>query len=177
MDDLTLLNYWDGLPIGRENAATYTQLCARWKKDERTVRSILHELSSFDNGDDYILIRSGKGKGFYKTDDAEEIKAFKAECLKKGRSVFAPVKKINRILSTNTRQYVFGNNLRVIRERCGMKQGEVCAAMQLVDPHFDKPMLSRMENSVCFPTPLQLATLSMIYRCDPNELLDTDIYF
>lgn len=177
MNNIKFEMYWSELPIGRENAATYEELCARWNKREREVRSLLHDLSAFDNGDDYILIRSGKGKGFYKTDDPEEIAAYRNECLNKGRSVFAPVRKINRVLRANTTQYSFNNNLRVIREGLGLKQADVCNVMQLVDAHFDVPMLSKMENGVCLPTPFQLVTLAEIYRCAPRDLIDTDEFF
>ena len=177
MNEMTLEIYWSEIPVGRANAVTYTELCAWWGKDERSVRSILHELSSFDNGDNYILIRSGKAKGFYKTDEAEEIEAYKRECLNKGRSVFAPVKKINRVLRVNREQFSIENNLRVMREGLGMKQSDVCETMRNIDPHFDKPMLSKMENGICYPTPLQLAALAEIYRCAPHDLINTEIYF
>lgn len=169
--------YWSELPVGRKNAESYAELCAKWGKDERSVRSILHDLSEYDNGDDYILIRSSKGKGFYKTDDAEEIIAYKQECLNKGRSVFAPVRKINRVLRANTTQYSFENNLRIMREGLGLKQSDVCNVMQLVDASFDVPMLSKMENGACLPTPYQLLTLAEIYRCAPRDLIDTDAFY
>lgn len=177
MDEMTLEKYWSELPIGRENAATYEKLCARWNKRERDVRSLLHELSAFDNGDDYILIRSSKGKGFYRTDDAEEIIAYKQECLSKGKSVFAPVRKCNRVLRANKTQYSFVNNLRVVREGLAMKQSDVVWAMKDIDPHFDKPMLSRMENSYCIPTPQQLSALSAIYGCAPRDLINAEEFF
>ncbi len=93
--------YYNQIPIGKANAVDYPKLCAMWKVSIRTVRAILHELSLYDNGDDYVLIRSSKTKGFYKTDDKDEIAAYRKECLNKGRSVFAPVKKCNRILKGN----------------------------------------------------------------------------
>lgn len=69
---------------------------------------ILQELSKYDNGDDYILIRSAhNGGGFYRTIakvDIEAIEAFKRECLHKGRSLFAPIKKINRVLGIDETQ-------------------------------------------------------------------------
>ena len=177
MNKIKFEMYWSELPIGRENAATYEELCVRWNKRERDVRSLLHDLSAYDNGDDYILIRSGKRKGFYKTDDPEEIAAYRSECLNKGRSVFAPVRKINRVLRANKTQYSFQNNLRVIREGLGLKQADVCNVMQLVDSHFDIPMLSKMENGVCMPTPLQLVTLAELYRCAPRDLIDAEDFF
>ena len=60
--------YWDDIPNVKEEAVTYAELTMWWNTNEREVRRILHELSCYDNGDNYILIRSGQNKGFYKTD-------------------------------------------------------------------------------------------------------------
>lgn len=98
MDKQMLEVYWSQLPTGKENAVDYPTLCRMWSKKERAVREILHALSRYDNGDDLVLIRSSKTRGFYKTGDLEEIKAYRRECLNKGRSVFAPVRKCNRII-------------------------------------------------------------------------------
>ena len=169
-----LNKFWQDIPAGRENALTYAELCELWQCTERAARAILHELSLYDNGDDYILIRSGKCKGFYKTDNPEEMQAYKRECLNKGRSVFAPVKKINRVLNVNVDQYSFINNLRVIRESKGLKQGQVCQMIQdrTHDTVFDKPLLSKMENGVVLPTPKHVALLAQIYGVEPFELID-----
>ena len=102
--------YWEEIPIGRENAVTYDDLRDKWNKDKRTVRRILHDLSCIDTGDNYVLIRSGKSRGFYKTDDLDEIAAYRKECLNKGRSIFAPVKKCNRILNANGDQMEMFNS-------------------------------------------------------------------
>ena len=97
--------YWDQIPIGRGNAAKYWQLMTAWNTCERQTRKILHELSVFDSGDDYILIRSAqRGGGFYRTTAKNEIEAFKRECLHKGRSLFAPIRKINRVLGIDETQ-------------------------------------------------------------------------
>lgn len=98
--------YWKQIPIGRENALTYPMICSMWNCSERTARQILHELSSYDNGDPYILIRSSSSKGFYRTNDSTEIERYRHECLRKGRSIFAPVRKCNRILSIDDSQLV-----------------------------------------------------------------------
>ena len=169
--------YWHDIPTGKENAIAYPVLCSLWGCSERKARERLHELSHFDNGDNYILIRSSNGKGFYKTDNEEEIKAYKRECLNKGRSIFAPIKKINRVLNANTEQYSFDNNLRVVRESKGMKQNEVCKLMKRHGAKVDKSLLSKIENSVVLPTPLQITLLSQIYGVEPLELLDVNLYY
>lgn len=175
-DEMILEVYWSELPTGKENAVDYPSLCLMWRMTERAVRNILHELSSYDNGDDFVLIRSGKTKGFYKTDDKAEIAAYRKECLNKGRSVFAPVRKCNRILRTDTKQFEMFNNLRVVREGLGMRQVAVCRQMREIDKGFDVPLLSKMENGVCLPTFTQLAKLAEIYGVEPSELVRADLH-
>lgn len=99
-----LLYYWNCIPVGKENAITYPELCIMWNCNERQVRYILHELSYNDNGDNMILIRSSHGKGFYKTDNAEEIEKYKKECINRAKHTFAPLRKINRVLNVNDMQ-------------------------------------------------------------------------
>lgn len=177
MDEHKLELYWNDIPVGRENAITYTELIAKWNESERCVRLILHELSSFDNGDDYVLIRSARTKGFYRTDDLVEIRAYKQECLNKGRSLFAPIKKINRVINANTDQFNIQNNMRLMRESKGLKQAEVCNKLKQYERAIDKSMLSKMENGVCLPTPTQLVLMARIYDCEPYELINGDLYY
>ncbi len=166
--------YWSCIPVGKENAVTYSTLCAMWGKDRRTVREILHNLSLYDNGDNYILIRSSKdGGGFYKTDDQAELIAFKKECLNKGRSNFAPVKKINRVLNAQFEdlQEALFNNLRAARIQSGLKQDEVVERLRAFKECIDVPMLSRFENGQCLPTPSMLRKMAQIYRMQPEDLI------
>lgn len=169
--------FWNDIPTERKEAVTYAVLQMWWGLNEREVRRALHELSGYDNGDNYVLIRSGRCKGFYKTDDESEITAYKRECLNKGRSVFAPIKKINRILKANTTQFSLVNNLRVVRESLKIKQKDVCAFMKDFDAAFNEPMLSKMENGACLPTPFQLLKLSEFYGCDPADLVKSELYY
>lgn len=98
--------YWDCIPTNKENAISYGRLCSLWNCDKRRVRSILHNLSMYDE-DDYILIRSSQNKGFYKTLDRPEIIAYRQECLNRGKRTFAPIKKINRVLADEEGQIDF----------------------------------------------------------------------
>lgn len=173
MTNQSLEMFWNEIPIGKENALTYTDIYLQWGVTPRKARAILHELSLYDSGDDFILIRSSKNKGFYRTDDKAEMEAYKRECLAKGRSIFAPIKKINRVLNENVEQYSLINNLRVVRETCGLTQAEVCEKVN--DIGLDKFLLSKMENNICLPTDYQLRRLAQIYGCTAHELIDSSI--
>ena len=164
------LTYWESIPIDEQNAVSYEVLCAKWGVSERKARQILHNLSSMDNGDDYILIRSSSAKGFFRTSDRDKIEKYKRECLNKGRSNLAPVKKINRVLNAEEIQQSFFNNLRVIRENKGMKQKEVCQAIGGIDVS----LLSRMENGVVLPTPQVLCKLARLYGVRVRDLIMAD---
>lgn len=177
MEKMMLECYWSEIPVGKANAVTYPELMIMWNRKERDVRMILHELSAFDNGDDYILIRSAqKGGGFYRTDNPADIKAYREECLAKGRSTFAPVKKINRVLNNDSEQINMVNNLRTMREAAGMKQTEVCDIMKHFDSAFDVPLLSKMENGVCIPTLIQCRKLAEIYKCESKDLISYEYF-
>lgn len=165
--------YWDSIPVGMKNAVSYDYLCSLWGNNKRTVRRILHELSKWDNGDNYILIRSGHGKGFYKTDNEAELIAYRKECLNKGRSNFAPIKKINRVLKGNQEAFQISvfNNMKSVRISLGMSQPDVCKAMKERGCRIDVPTLSKMENGVFLPNPHYLSELAKIYSVEPRELL------
>ena len=172
-----LETYWASLPVGKENAISYAQLERRWGMSERRVRAMLADLSRFDNGDNYILIRSSAGRGFYLTDDPATIAAYKRECRSRAVKTFAPLKKINRVLSDvqpDAINYSFTNNLKLIRKDRGMRQEDVCDLMRVVDPSFDKIKLSRLENGYAMPTPAQLHALARIYGCEPSELVEVE---
>ena len=176
IDESKLELYWNEIPIGKGNAWSYATLCTIWGRDKRTCREIMHQLSRYDNGDDLILIRSSKGDGFYRTSDPDEIGAYRAECLNRGRNTLAPLKKIDRVLKPDDGQLSIENNLKAVRVSSGKTSAEVCRAMQVFDPGFDTPMLSKMENNKALPTPLQLAHLAGIYGCTPRDLVNMEIY-
>ena len=175
-DELKLELYWHDLPEEKEKAVSYDDLCSMWGMKERNARMILHDLAEYDNGDDFVLIRSSKCKGFYKTDDPVIISEFRKECMNRGKSVLATLRKMNRVLKDTADQYSLENNLKLVRESCGLSQTQVCNMMKDVDSHFDKSLLSRMENSICLPTPIQLARLAEIYGCKRSELVNTDMF-
>lgn len=175
MDKLEL--YWSEIPVGKENAVSYDYLCTAWGISQRAVRSILHKLSIYDNGDDTVLIRSSKdGGGFYRSSDSAEISAYRAECLRRGQNTFAPLKKIDRVLSSSNGQLSIYNNLRAARVATGLKAKEVCKLMRATDPAFDESILSKMENDRCLPTAMQLRNLAEIYGVKPSELIGLNEY-
>lgn len=90
--------YYNDIPIGKQNAITYKELCLKWHCNERRVRIILHKLSYLDNNDDYVIIRSSHGKGFYRTNDSGEIESYIKECTNRASNIFKTLKKARRVL-------------------------------------------------------------------------------
>ena len=103
---MELSEYWESIPIGRKNKAGYNDLMDIWGMSKRKVRYVLHELSKQDNGDGFVLIRSTADGGFWRTDDLEEIERYKSETVSRAVNTFAPLRKINRILSQDHDQMV-----------------------------------------------------------------------
>ena len=98
---MALLDYYSEIPIGKENAVSKYRLAANWHVSERTVRRIIQELRAADFGDEYIIVSSSHGRGYYKTDNLEEIEQFKREVTNRARNTFLPLKKVNRILGSS----------------------------------------------------------------------------
>ncbi len=96
-----LCRLYNDIPIGRENAVTKFELMRKWNRSERAVRFIIQELRQVDNGDEYVIVSFSGGKGYYRTDNREEIEAYKRETIRRARHTFAPLRKVNRILEND----------------------------------------------------------------------------
>jgi hypothetical protein len=89
---------YGGLPIGKKNAITRVQLSNLWDLSDRQARLIIAELRAWDNGDDYVIVSYSNGKGYFRTNDPEEIQGFASEMRARALNVFAPLRKARRIL-------------------------------------------------------------------------------
>ena len=102
MTNEELLKYWQALPVGENNKVGYAEFSYIFKtRDRRRIRAILAELSAYDNGDDFVLIRSSHAWGFYKTNDPAKIEAYRREVFNRAMNTLKPLKKIKRILNRN----------------------------------------------------------------------------
>lgn len=162
---MQLIDYYNDLPIGKHNAATKDQLMHRWKMSERGVRKIISDLRALDLEDDFIIVSLSTGKGYYKTNDIEEIKAFKKEVTNRGRHTFIPLRKVNKILAMQST-----NALKEKRLALNITTKEAIEYVKAVDPAFDKSLLSKIENGRCNPTNNQLFRLAELYESTPEEL-------
>lgn len=97
MNDRELLKYWNDIPIGAKNAVSYEELSAKWHRTYRGVRKILELLGTVDTGDDYILIRSSHGRGFFRTKDRRLIHRYRKEIINRANNVLKPLDKIYKV--------------------------------------------------------------------------------
>lgn len=162
---MQLLAYYNDLPIGKKNAVTKEQLQCKWNMSERAVRKIISDLRAMDIEDDYVIVSLSTGKGYYKTNDIGEIRAFRKEVTNRGRHTFKPLRKVNRILAMQST-----NALKEKRLALNITTKEAIEYVKEVDPAFDKSLLSKIENGRCNPTNTQLFRLAELYESTPEEL-------
>lgn len=103
MENSKFWRYWDDIPTDENGdvPVDYATLCFLWRCDRRTARAILAELSEYDNGDGFILIRSSHNAGFFKTQNREKIAAYRREVYARAMNTLKPLKKIKRVLQRN----------------------------------------------------------------------------
>ena len=86
------------IPVGRENAITREQLKHTWNCSDRLMRRYIADLRALDDGDDYVIVSYSSGKGYYRTDNPDEIRHFINEQSKRARNTFRPLAKARRVL-------------------------------------------------------------------------------
>lgn len=175
----TLEEMYNSIPIGKQNAVSKERLAEMWGyATERHVREIIAKLRAMDNGDNYVIVSLSKNKGFYRTDDIEEVKAYKNETTKRARNTFIPLKKVNRVLmdmDSGQLELVPPNRLKEAREAAGLLAKDVIPIIQKYDSGFNKVTMSLIENNKALPTARQLAVMSKLYKQSTAELIGMEI--
>ena len=92
------MSSYEDIPIGKENAISRAALARKWGMTDRLARRTISRLRAEDNGDGYVIVAYSSGKGYYRTDDPDEIDHFVKEMTKRARNTFAPLKKARRVL-------------------------------------------------------------------------------
>ena len=63
------------IPVGRNNAVTRMALSGRWNMPDRKVRRQIARFRE-DDSDGMIVVSSSRGRGYYRTSDPDENRAF-----------------------------------------------------------------------------------------------------
>lgn len=92
--------YYD-IPVGRENAISRKLLAALWGTNDRKARAIVAALRADDNGDGYVIVSHSTSKGYYRTNNPDEIEHFIRETTKRAANTFGLLKKARRILRSS----------------------------------------------------------------------------
>ena len=165
-------DYYESIPIGRENAVSRAELARRWGMSEDKVRHKIAELRAEDNGDDYIIFSSSdkNSRGYFRTDDPSERRAFMAETKGRAINTFKPLKKAQRIENGDSNQYSLCCNLKQRRLDKGITNAMFVDALAAAGINIDKAMLSRIENGYVLPTPAAARMMAEIIDCEIEEL-------
>ena len=116
MNNAELTRYWYDIPTDESPFIIgYDVLTKIWNCDKRRVRLILAELSEFDNGDGYILIRSSHYEGFFRTRNRTIIEEYRREVYNRAMNTLKPLKKIKRVLNRSEQitidELLFGDGI------------------------------------------------------------------
>ena len=93
----------EDIPIGAENAITREALARKWNTNDRTARDIIAKLRAEDNGDGYVIVSHSNGRGYYRTDNIDQIRHYLNETMNRARHTFKPLGKVRRILKEASR--------------------------------------------------------------------------
>lgn len=167
--------YYDSIPVGRENAITRAELADKWGMSQDQVRHTIADLRARDNGDNFIIFSSSdkRNRGYYKTDNAMERRAFVNETRSRAINTFKPLKKAQRIeKGEQAQQYTFGNNLKTRRIAAGISNVEMVGALSAAGMYIDAPLLSRIENGYVLPTPAMAEEMASMLNCEVQDIFD-----
>jgi len=169
------MDYYESIPIGRQNAVSRLELSILWNVSDRWVRRIIKDLRASDNGDDFVIVSTSHQSGYYRSNERDDIILFKEEVSKRAKHTFIPLRKVNRILGVHEEQASFTNNLKMARMEAKLKGDDVIPYFKKIDPRFDKSLLSKIENGLCMPNPNQLVIMSKLYNKTIEELIGFSI--
>ena len=82
----------ESIPIGRENAVTRRQLCELTGMNDRMVRHQISKLRTEKSEDDMVIVSISRNRGYYRTNNPEEIAHFIAEMRKRIRATRYAIK-------------------------------------------------------------------------------------
>lgn len=164
------LYYWNSIPIGVNNAASYDDLCELWELSHREARRVLHDLATEDDGSDLVLIRSSKG-GFYRTENRAIIASYRKEIYNKGRSLFAQLAKCNRVLRDDFAQYKITNNVRMLRLSRNLSQCKLASLVQDAGLPVTQSTISAIENDLISPSPKLSSVLAEIFGVPVEDVV------
>ena len=99
------------IPVGRENAVTRSRLCELTGASDREVRRQISQLRSVDDGTDMVIVSLSNGRGYYRTNNPDEIRHFINEMLKRNRMVFRTIRTAEQVAHRIEMEKQYGRGL------------------------------------------------------------------
>lgn len=99
------------IPIGRENAISRKDLCRLTGMSDRMVRHAIAHLRAEDDGTDMIIVSTSRGRGYYRTDDIDEILHFIGEMTKRIRNIVQAIRLARATVDRLHKKQLYGEGL------------------------------------------------------------------
>ncbi len=101
------------IPVGQENAISRSALAAKWGCSDRTARERIAELRCAEDAGDYVIVSHSRGsvRGYYRTDNPDEIEHFIREMEKRAKNTFRPLRRARLVLYRLKQEQLHGKGL------------------------------------------------------------------
>lgn len=102
----------DVIPIGRENAISRSALCRITGLHDREVRRQIAELRAEDDGSNMVIVSSSRrGRGYFRTDNPEDIQQFIAESQHRIQMTTNAIRVARQVLTRIDMRKLYGEGL------------------------------------------------------------------
>lgn len=102
----------EDIPFGRENAATRSDLCRKTGLSDRKLRREIARLRALDDGTNIVIVSVSNGRGYYRTDNPEEIRHYIAEMTSRITGILSAVSVARIAADRLNKQQMYGEGLR-----------------------------------------------------------------
>lgn len=101
------------IPIGSENAISRSELAKLWNCDDRAARRRIAELRAQAPEDDMFIVSHSRNgtSGYYRTDNAEEIRHYLNEGRKRLRNTATPIINARKVLERIEKKKTYGEGI------------------------------------------------------------------
>ena len=99
------------IPVGRDNAVTRQRLCDITGLNDREVRRQISELRARDDDSNLVIVSVSNGRGYFRSNNPDDIRHFIAEMQKRNRMVYQAIKIAKRTLKRIENHKTYGEGL------------------------------------------------------------------
>lgn len=103
------------IPVGKENAISRRDLCRITGLSDRQVRREIAQLRLQDFDDDMVIVSTYRGRGYYLTDNVDEIMGCIADMTARIRSIVQTIDHDRAVVDRIRKKRMYGAGLADIR--------------------------------------------------------------